>query len=189
MAKIANTYDLVINITNAEYTFTGTDRDAQFTPSAPELVTAANCTQIFAPSAQACAVADYDFTIERARILSSGAPGVQPPTLKRASQVLLELCKQDGTFITSIVLKFQNWNEWTEINGILRPYENQIVTWDPAEVAINKPVYFSPKVQNTYFNVDDYNIASPYVGEKFSPVLEMIVRTSGMTETYANNIF
>ena len=189
MAKIANEYDLVINITNAEYTFTGNDRDAQFTPVAPELVAAANCTQIFAPSAQACAVADYDFTIERARIISSGAPGVQPPQLKRAAQVLLELCKQDGTFITSIVLKFQNWNEWTEINGILRPYENQLVTWDPAEVNINKPVYFSPKVQNTYFNVDDYNIASPYVGGKFSPVLEMIVKTSGMTETYANQIF
>ena len=191
MAKsaIASKYNLVINLSNAEYTFTGNNRDANFTLTAPEQVTAANCAQIFAPSAQAYALAENNFTIIRARIISSGAAGVQPPKLKRAAQIGLNLTKQDGTFITSAILKFQNWNEWTEINCVMRPHENKLVTWDPAEIAIFKPVYFSPSVQNSYFNVDDYNIASAYVGEKFSPILQMIVETSGMGETYANGIF
>ena len=189
MANVASKYDLVINLSNAEYTFSGNDRDANFTLVAPELVTAANCTQIFAPSAQAYALAENDFTIKYARVISSGAAGVQPPQLKRAAQIGLNLTKQDGTFITGAILKFQNWNEWTEINCVMRPHANKTVTWDPAEIAIFKPVYFSPSVQNSYFNVDDYNIAAAYVGEKFSPVLEMIVETSGMGETYANGIF
>lgn len=189
MAKVASKYDLVINIPNAEFTFAKNNRDANFTITAPELVTAANCTQIFAPSAQAYALAENDFTIKYARVISSGAAGVQPPKLKRAAQIGLNLTKQDGTFITAAILKFQNWNEWTEINCVMRPHENKTVTWDPAEIAIFKPVFFSLSVQNSYFNVDDYNIAAAYVGEKFSPVLEMIVETSGMGETYANGIF
>lgn len=189
MAKVASKYDLVINISNAEYEFTGNNRDANFTIVAPELVTAANCAQIFAPSAQAYALDENDFTIKYARVISSGAAGVQPPKLKRAAQIGLNLTKQDGTFITAAILKFQNWNEWTEINCVMRPHANKTVTWDESEIIIYKPVYFSPSVQNSYFNVDDYNISAAYVGEKFSPVLEMIVETSGMGETYANGIF
>lgn len=188
MSEVASKYDLVINITNAQHTFTGNNRNAHFVASAPELITAANCTQIFAPSAQALAMGENDFTIKYARIISSGAAGVQTPELSRASQLNFGLCKQDGTELDSVLLKFQNWNEWTEINAVLRPYKSK-PTWLDAEIINHKPVYFSPKVQYSYYNVDDYNINSAYVGQTFSPVLEMIVETSGMLEDYAHNIF
>lgn len=189
MANIAGRYGLTINITNAQYTFNGNNRDAQFTPMPPDIVVAANCVQINYYGAQALGCGDSDFVIKRARIISSGAPGLQPPELKRAAQINLDLCKQDGTLLDGVILKLQNWNEWTDINATLRPYKTK-PSWSDGELVNNKPVFFCPRHLNTYYNVDDYNLQAAYVGQTVSPILELDVEsTGGMVESYNYSIF
>lgn len=189
MANIAGRYGLTINITNAQYTFTDNNRNAQFTQTSPDIVVPANCVQVNYYGAQALGCGESNFVIKRARVISSGAPGLQPPELKRAAQINLALCKQDGTTLDSVILKLQNWNEWTDVNATLRPYKNN-PSWSAIEINQHKPVYFSPRYLNSYFNVDDYNLQSAYVGEKVSPILELDVEaTGGMIESYNYDIF
>ena len=189
MANIAGRYGLTINITNAQYTFTDNNRDASFTPQSPDIIVPANCAQIFNYGAQALAYGESDFIINRARIISSGAPGLQPPELKRAANINFVLCKQDGTILDSTQLKIQNWNEWTDINAVLKPYKNN-PTWDSFELNNNKPVYFCPKYINSLYCLDDYNLQSAYVGQTFTPILELDVEaTGGMVDSYNFGIF
>ena len=186
MAKIAGTYNITIALSNAQYTFTGNDRAAQFTPSSPDVLNPAYCSQLNAQQAVA-GLYETEIRIKRARVISSGAPGLQAPEGLRACQLLLSLAKQDGTNeFDSIFLKINNWNEWTDINGTLSPSKGaEPALWDD----VCKPVFFFIKYLNTYFNVDDYNLQSAYIGQTFKPILELEIDTAGMVDTYAYKVF
>lgn len=186
MADVAGRYGLSIVVSKAQYEFTGNDRDAQFVATYPNETVAANCTQIFAGTGQAVAVGECNFNIVRARIISSGAAGVRAPEGKRAAQVHLKLEKQLGGELDDVFLKFQNWNEWTDINATLRPYKTK-PTWLDAEIVNHKPAFFVVDYNMSYYNVDDYNIQAAYVGQTFTPILELDVKTSGMIDT--NNFY
>lgn len=188
MDNIAGRYGLTIVISKATYEFTGNDRNAQFVATYPNETVAANCTQIFGGSAQAVAIGECNFIIRRARIISSGAAGVRAPTGSRAAQVHLKLEKQLGGELDDVFLKFQNWNEWTEINATLRPYKNK-PTWLDAEIVNHKPAFFVVDYNYSYYNVDDYNVQAAYVGQSFTPILELDVEAAGMLETSNFNIF
>lgn len=189
MAKIAGKYNLAFAISNAQYTFTDNDRDAVFYPSSPNVVNSASCTQLNVQTT-AAPMYENEIRILRARIISSGAPGVEPPEGKRAAQVLLRLCTNDlSKEFCLLFLKFRKWNEWTEINGVMRPFETPHIFTD-AEITIHKPVYFSVAYANTYFQLDDYNLQSAYVGQTFTPILEMEVDCAGgLIEEANHNIF
>lgn len=189
MASIAGKYNIAFAVSNAQYTFTNNDRDAQFTPTSPNVVNNATCTQL---NKQSFALPMYEneLKIKRARLISSGAPGLQSPEGKRAAQVLLRLVSSDLTEEFCVLfLKFRLWNEWTEVNGVLRPYEYKNHVFTDGEITQHKPVYFSVGYISTYFNVDDYNLQTAYEGQTVTPILEMEMETSGMVETGNYSIF
>lgn len=189
MERIAGIYNLSLVIQNAQYTFTDNDRDATFSPSSPNVLASAACSQL---NLQAYALPRYEaeLVIKRARIISSGAPGMQAPEGKRAAQIALTLKSADlaDTFCTSF-LKIQKWNEWTEINARLKPFEFKNHTFTPSEIARHKPVYFCIDYMNTYFNVDDFNLQAAYAGQTTTPILELEIDTSGMIDDSQFNLF
>lgn len=184
---IAGKYNVSI-VTNAQFTYNDNNRSAQFSPASPDVISNANCAQING-TGYALACYDANITIKRARIIASGGFGTQAPESKRAAQIFLKLVKSDFTELDTRILKIQKWDEWQEINATLRPHKTQ-TTWTASEETRHKPVYFCIGFVNTYFNVDDYNIAAAYKNQTMTPILEMEIETAGgMIESAQYNIF
>lgn len=184
---IAGKYNVSI-ITNAQFTYNDNNRDAQFAPSAPDVLAQSYCAQNETNGFALCCY-DADVIIKRARIIPSGGYGTQPPEKKRAAQVYLKLVKSDLTELDTRLLKFQSWGEWNDVNATLRPHKTQ-TTWTDGEINNHKPVYFCIGYVLTYFNVDDYNIGDAYKSQTMTPILEMEIETAGgMIESSQYNIF
>lgn len=175
-------------VTNAQFTYNDNNRDAQFSPSAPNVLAQSYCAQNQTNGFALCCY-DADVIIKRARIIPSGGFGTQPPEKKRAAQVFLKLVKSDLTELDTRLLKFQSWGEWNDVNATLRPYKTQ-TTWTDEEINKHKPVFFCIGYVLTYFNVDDYNIGDAYKNQTMTPILEMELETAGgMIESYQYSIF
>lgn len=184
---IAGKYNLSI-VTNAQFTYSGNNRDAQFVPPSPNVIAQAYCVQNNGSGYALCCY-DADVIIKRARIIPSGGHGTQPPEKKRAAQVYLKLVKNDFTELDSRLLKFPSWGEWYDINATLRPHKTT-TTWTNSEINQHKPVQFMIDFAQTYFNVDDYNIDNAYKSQTMTPILEMEIETAGgMIESSQYNIF
>lgn len=185
--NISGKYNISI-VTNAQFTYADNDRNAHFEPSAPDLISNAECAQING-AGYALVCFDSNINIKRARVIASGGFGTQAPEKKRAAQIFLKLVKSDLTELDTRILKIQKWDEWQEINATLSPHKTP-TTWTDSEVTRHKPVYFCLGYINTYFNVDDYNIAAAYKNQTMTPILEMEIETAGgMIESSQYNIF
>lgn len=184
MAEVAGRYNCNAEIKNCEYTFTGNDRDASFSPTGDDQRLILACSQnplIYLPR-------QYDtgfiygtkVFLKKARVISRGAPGLRT-TRNTAAEIELFIRTFSGDVITpSKGLYFLNWNEWININAVFDCWTDPLV-----DDGSNKNAFLSFGVDHTrtYFAVDDYNIKSAYIGQKFFPELELEIEASGMYTT------
>lgn len=180
---IAGKYNVSAKL-NAQYEFTGNNRDATFSISSPDATLDLSCISS-STSAFVAVMYDCRVKIKRVRLVSAGAPGLQRSETHRAGSFVLALqaADENGIYTTldSVVVKIDNWNEWTATNFDLRPYKTPFNFTD-AQVTQHKPVKFCALYLNSSFYCDDYNVQSAYVGKTFTPWLEMEIETAGMVE-------
>lgn len=179
MAKVEGKYNCFAEILNADYTFTGNDRDASFSPTGDDQRLVLNCTEnpllYFPRQYDTGLIYNNKLFIKRARIISRGAPGL---CSKRMTAAELELYIKvfGGDRLTpSKGLYFVHWNEWQDVNVVFDCYDEPI-----DKTKFNSFLSFALDHSKSYFYVDDYNIQSAYIGQKFRPQLELEITTTGM---------
>lgn len=183
MANIANLYTVSAPL-NAQYTFTGNDRDATFAINAPDAPLNLSCASS-STSAYVAALYDTVINVKRVRLVSAGAPGLQRTEQHAAAAFVLAARALDESLsyktLDTCVIKILNWNEWADVNLKLRPFKTQ-VNFSDSQITQHKPVDLFALYQNSGFYCDDYNLQAAYVGETFTPVLEIEIETGGMVE-------
>lgn len=183
MADIAGIYTISAPL-NAQYTFTGNDRDASFAINSPDAPLNLSCVSNGTNSFVA-AMYDTNVKIKRARLVSAGDAELRRSEQHGASNFVLAARALDETLnyktLDSVVVKIPDWNEWFDVNFILRPHKTQC-DFSDSQVTQHKPVDLFAMYQNSGFYCDDFNIQPVYVGETFTPVLEMEIETGGMVE-------
>lgn len=113
--------------------------------------------------------------IKRARLITPGAPGLQPSPGERAALLLLQSYADDGngneTEGNSIQIKLDYFNEWRELNVWFENFS--IVSGDGT---------YKFKMPSGYWNlnVDDYNLQSAYENETLYAFLELEIDTAGL---------
>ena len=175
-------------VINTSYEFTGNNRAASFVY--PNLSDELILSCVNAPQAQtALLTGQASATIKRARLISAGAPGLSIPNDGTpAAAIWLSLTSNFGTGKEIFKLRFSNWNEWEETDIELEPYK-YIGSWTSSAAAGNYAVKVNIEQQpDTEFNLDDFNIQADYVGETFTPVLELEIVTAGMCLAGFNDI-
>ena len=140
---------------NGKYTLTGANSSASFSPSDDIFP---DNTETLVSGKTVSLSGDNKYHITRARLVSTGAPGLQSGSALAAS---LDLAVSDGTNIVHpFKLDMNKWNEWEEKN-IFIPKED----YD----RLNKIAILETSV----LYVHDFNIQSDYVGEDVVPTLEL----------------
>lgn len=113
--------------------------------------------------------------IKRARLITPGAPGLQPSPGVRAALLLLQSYADDGygneTEGNSIQIKFDFFNKWRELNIWFENFN--IVSGDGT---------YKFKMPSGYWNlsVDDYNLQSAYENQPLYAFLELEIDTAGL---------
>lgn len=179
MSSIAGKYNISMDLTPYQYEFTGNNRNALINKSAPDFVIAgALCSQINNASTSVRPRYDNVFTITRARLISSGAPGLRTPEGRIAGVINFTLIDENNTKdLSRVFLRIREWNEWEEINVDLFPFNTELIFNDEeTKHALSYKIAYTA----TNFRVDDYNIQSVYIGQTFTPILQLEVKTSGM---------
>lgn len=184
MAEVAGRYNCNAEIGNSEYTFTGNNRDALFSPTGDNQRLTLVCSQnplIYLPRQYDTGfVYGTKVFIKRARVISRGAPGLRT-TRNTAAEIELFIRTFSGDIIAdSRGLYFVNWNEWININAVFDCWLDPL---DDDGSKKNAFLSFGVDHTRTYFAVDDYNIQSAYIGQKFFPELELEIEAAGMYTT------
>lgn len=113
--------------------------------------------------------------IKRARLVTPGAPGLQPSPGEHAARLLLQSYADDGngneTTGNSIQIKLDFFNKWNDFNVWFKNFN--IVSGDGSYKFRMPPSYWS-------MNVDDYNLQAAYENEPLYAFLELEVDTLGL---------
>lgn len=113
--------------------------------------------------------------IKRARLVTPGAPELQPSPGEHAARLLLDsyAINGDGNEIygNALQIKIDFFNEWQEFN----------VWFENFDIASGDGTYkFYIPATKWNLNVDDYNLQTAYKGEKLFAFLELEVDTLGL---------
>lgn len=127
-----------------------------------------------------CFICQNKLFIKRARVITPGAPGVQPGLGALAANLLLSTYaidpdnnRQPGA--GAWLLRLDNYNEWVECNA-------DFSSFDLADYSDH--YYFQIKGQaSSYLTVDDYNLQKAYEGQPLRAFLELDIDTAGLLST------
>lgn len=193
MSAVAGNY-IVSAPLSVQYTFTGNDRSANF--NAVNETLSLSCTS---ESTGSYALGGYNniIKIKRAKLISAGAPGLQRNETDIAGRFHLQLFLKDAdnnsVRLDSVMFKINNWNEWEDVNYILRPFKNykpyKDFTPSSGWESQHRPVSFEILSYESKFALDDYNLQAGYVGQTFKPVVQLEIDTAGMIGASQYNIF
>lgn len=153
------------------YTFTGEARDASMTLADNRTLrlipmNSLESTAKFKPSGMTPVPSNITFV--RARLVASGAPGLEPGVGLYAGQLALRFkgaTKNSETF----TLGFTKWNEWEQLMV-------SAVTGECDGDSIGLELLAS----GTVLTLDDYNVQEAYVGQDVTPILEIEVECNGI---------
>lgn len=113
--------------------------------------------------------------IKRARLVTPGAPELQPSPGEHAARLLIQSYADDGdgneTEGNALQLKLDFFNEWQEFNVWFENFN--IISGDGT---------YKFKMPDTrwHLNVDDYNLQSAYAGGELYAFLELEIDTAGL---------
>lgn len=187
MAKIQGLYSLRAQLYNKAatladgggvlYEFTNNDRAA-------DIGSAFRCDLDFIQQ-DTLSVDSYDGTrrfisknklfIKRARLVTPGAPELQPSPGEHAARLLLQSYATDGdgneTHGNAMQIKLDFFNEWQEFNVWFENFN--IVSGDGTYK------FYIPATKWN-LNVDDYNLQTAYEGAELFAFLELEIDTAGL---------
>lgn len=116
--------------------------------------------------------------IKRARVVTPGAPGLQPSPGEHAARLLLHSYSDDGngneTHGNTIQIKLDFFNEWQDFNVWFDNFS--IVSVDGTYKFYMPSGYWT-------LNVDDFNLQSVYEGEELFAFLELEIDTAGLKDS------
>ena len=155
-------YVISLNFGNAgKYTLTGSDADASFHPSAA--ITGDNVETMVSGKTVKLS-GDNKYHITRARLVSTGAPGLKAGSGVAASLDCTVSVVSGGSVsgepIAEFKLVMNEWNEWEE-KAIFIPRE-----------ADDRKGQIVVKTSSTLY-VHDFNVQSDYVDHDVFPTLEL----------------
>lgn len=146
------------------YTFTGEARDAS--------VTLADNTELtLVPMSKNGSTASFvtsNVTFVRARLVASGAQGLEPAVGEIAGKLVLRF-KGATKNSSPFTLSFTKWNEW----------EQQMVDTGTGECD-GGSIGLELLASGTELTLDDYNVQEAYVGQDVAPILEIEVECNGI---------
>lgn len=179
------------------YTFDGNHRDATFTGHSPDKILDTVCTSTDLAGGYAAFSAEAELRIKRVRLNADGAYGLQCAPGKLAGKFYLGLrqgatgFKPDGVTLAAeldtVMLKFKNWGEWVDVDGVMRPWKGTADDW--GDYPIGKICRLSFKYINSEFTCDDYNVNAPYVGQDLTPTLELQIEAPGIYSSLDGKIY
>lgn len=153
------------------YTFTGEARNATITLADNQTLRLIPKTDLelsakFKPSGMTPVPSNITFV--RARLVSSGASGLEPAVGAFAGQLALRF---EGATKNSepFTLGFTKWNEW----------EQQMVSAVTGECD-GDSIGLELLAGGTELTLDDYNVQEAYVGQDVTPILEIEVECNGI---------
>lgn len=155
----------------AAYTFTGNARAATFGVDAAGALTL-KCVSNFAGGTEVKFLRKSPVRICRARILSSGAPGLQAGVAKLASSLKLYFTDA-GSSSPEFTLTFARWNEWEEKSVSLN-----MGSGESCELAVSDT--------GTEFTCDDFNLQEEFIGQDVVPMLELEFETDSAIDAATN---
>lgn len=175
MAKVQGLYRIYANLkdgNNADlYTFTNADRAAEVNFTQDTQLDFSQIDSVVTPGGTLRKfVKNYQLNIIRGRILTPGAPGLQPAKGRIAANISLQATNDDAESGNVLKLIFPVFNEWVNF-GI--PFESFGLSTNSYYFKLR---YAAP----SFLTVDDYNLQSAYEGETLNAALELEVDTSGL---------
>lgn len=129
--------------------------------------------------------------IKRARIVTPGAPGLQPSPGKLAARLDLNtVSSKNGvdTYGNILALRFDHFNEWTEFNFIFKNYPEP---GNPLPGIESDTGFYTFVIQaggTSFLNIDDYNLQAAYEGQDLYAFLEMVVDSAGLRMSGSGNV-
>lgn len=167
------------------YTFTNNDRNAYagFAYPCPLEFTQIDNVNPGGYSSARNFFVQNNLIIKRARIVTPGAPGLQPSPGKLAASLVLNTASSKGGVDTSgniLALRFDHYNEWTEFNFIFKNYPEP---GNPLPGIESDTGFFTFEIHGggpSILNIDDYNLQSAYEGQDLYAFLELFVDSAGL---------
>lgn len=170
--KIMGQYWMYADI-DAEYTFTGADRNVSFSPTSNSLnFYLLGGSKYDAPNSAAF-LKNNKIVVKKFKFTPMGAKGCRTSQNVGTNCVAIHGVNYGETLFDNVLFTATNWGEWNDCNIIIEPFKAQGSDSDPH-------VYFELDNAYSYFTVDDYNIQAAYVGQKMKVRLELMVDTAGV---------
>ena len=113
--------------------------------------------------------------IVRARLIPSGAPGLQAGMGKLAATLQLAFTDASGS-IPAFSLSLARWGEWEDKNISLPMGQG-----GPCELSIAET--------DTEFSCDDFNLQEEFIGQDVEPVLELEVESDSIVDAVTGEGF
>lgn len=173
------------------YTFTGNNRDAEISPNTAFMlsVLSGDYSPDYGLDLDVNFVYNNLINIKRVRVNSKGAPGLQSSAFYAAQLFINVICgrlgqKKDltpGDVLSTFGFIIPRWNEWVDTRLCIKPFESNVnIDISQYDLIDGKlPVCFGT-LSESEFKIDDYNIQSAYIGEKFTPAIEFQIDTAGV---------
>lgn len=122
------------------------------------------------------------FRIKRARLLTSGAPGLQASPNNHAATITFSVLSTAGAVTsTSFTLTFQVFNTWES--------KNITVTPDMTVAGFSGSAYACPvEVDSGTLKIDDFNVSSDYEGQDMYPIIELQIETDFIINSNSEEI-
>ena len=160
------TYKIVASMKRG-YEFTGADRNASYTY--PNTTAYCEFAAVDRGGKEICFAPNQDLTILNARIIS-GVPGVVGGDERPAASVTLifgtqDDCDLDDT-LAEVPIYLVEWNKT----------EKQVKSISGTVLKATTPIFAFIKGGSAY-NVMDFNVQEDWVGEYFTPEIELIIET------------
>ena len=160
------------------YAFTNAARNAELSATDDFMLTL-SCDDIDRPINTAVSlISENRLNVLAARILTSGAPGLQPAANSSKAATILLVGRADNDITSESLGGFtfglDYYNEWQDVG----------VTFLPKKV--NDNYYLSVDKNYSKLTLDDYNLQSAYEGETFNAFLELLIDTAGVLDNGGN---
>ena len=122
------------------------------------------------------------FRIKRARLLTSGAPGLQASPNDNAASITFNVLSTAGAVTSAqFTISFQSFNTWES--------KNITVTPDMAVAGFSGSAYACPvEVDSGSLKIDDFNVSSDYEGQNMYPIVELQTETDFIISSNSEEI-
>lgn len=153
------------------YHFSGNNRNGNRSPNVPFVNFTCNS---IGSNADVNFITQNKIYIKRARLITPGCEKLRAGLNSRAAALVFSAIEKDGILDNNhyFTLQFSRFNEWEKFNFFYEPYYGKILKTEECS--------FKLALDPSYFNIDDYNIQSAYIGQPLSLWLEIEIDTNGL---------